>query len=96
MLLAESKRLMERAAAIKHDGRKMTREEIAEVTLMQTRLIEMSTQAVKHCFIAAGTSATVQGHPMERILRDAYMMSTHTVLRLDNAAEAWGLAHYNL
>ena len=96
MLLAESKRLMERAVEVKRDGRKMTREEIAEVTLMQTRLIEMSTRAVKHCFIAAGTSATVQGHPMERILRDAYTMSTHQVLRLDNAVEAWGIAHYGL
>jgi alkylation response protein AidB-like acyl-CoA dehydrogenase len=96
MLLAESKRLMERAVEIKRDGRKMTREEIAEITLIQTRLIEMSTQAVKHCFAAAGTSATVQGHPMERMLRDAYTMSTHTVLRLDTAAEAWATAHYGL
>jgi hypothetical protein len=56
----------------------------------------MSTQAVKHCFVAAGTSATVQGHPMERMLRDAYMMSTHQVLRLDAGAEAWGNAHYGL
>jgi alkylation response protein AidB-like acyl-CoA dehydrogenase len=96
MLLSESERLMERAVAIKRDGRKMTREELTEVTLIQTRLIEMSVQAVKHCFIAAGTSATVQGHPMERMLRDAYMMSTHRVLRIDNAAEAWGIAHYGL
>ncbi len=96
MLLAESKRLMERAVEVKRDGRKMSREEIAEVTLMQTRLIEMSLQAVKHCFTASGTSATVQGHPMERMLRDAFVMSTHRVLRLDTAAESWAAAHFGL
>jgi hypothetical protein len=36
----------------------MTREQIAEVTLHQARIIQMSVQAVKHAFIAAGTSAT--------------------------------------
>ena len=96
MLLAESKRLMERAVEVKRNGPKMSREEIAAVTLIQSRLIEMSVQAVKHCFAAAGTSATVQGHPMERMLRDAFMMSTHRVLRLDTASEDWAVAHFGL
>jgi hypothetical protein len=30
------------------------------------------------------------------MLRDAYTMSTHQVLRLDTAGESWGLAHYAL
>jgi 3-hydroxy-9,10-secoandrosta-1,3,5(10)-triene-9,17-dione monooxygenase len=96
MLLAESERLMGTSRENKTSGRKMRREEIAEVTLMQARIVEMCVRAVKHAFIAAGTSATVQGHPMERILRDVNTISTHQVLRFDNSAEAWGLAHYGL
>jgi alkylation response protein AidB-like acyl-CoA dehydrogenase len=96
MLLAESERLMRTSRDNKASGRKMTREEIAEVTLMQACIVEMCVRAVKHTFIAAGTSATVQGHPMERILRDVNTISTHQVLRFDNSAEAWGLAYYGL
>jgi alkylation response protein AidB-like acyl-CoA dehydrogenase len=96
MLFAESARLMQLSRDQAAAGEQMTREQIAEVTLHQARIIQMSVQAVKHAFIAAGTSATVQGHPMERFLRDVNVISTHQVLRLDSAAEAWGLAHYGL
>jgi alkylation response protein AidB-like acyl-CoA dehydrogenase len=96
LLLSESQRLMALSAECKASGRKMSREEIAEVTLRQTRVIDLSVQAVKQAFTAAGTSATVTGHPMERCLRDVYTISTHQVLRLDNAAEAWATAHYGL
>ena len=96
MLFAESARLMQLSRDQAATGDKMTREQIAEVTLHQARIIQMSVQAVKHAFIAAGTSATVQGHPMERFLRDVNVIATHQVLRLDAAAEAWGLAHYGL
>ena len=96
MLFAESARLMQLSRDQAATGDKMTREQIAEVTLHQARIIQMSVQAVKHAFIAAGTSATVQGHPMERFLRDVNVIATHQVLRLDSAAEAWGLAHYGL
>jgi 3-hydroxy-9,10-secoandrosta-1,3,5(10)-triene-9,17-dione monooxygenase len=96
MLIAESERLMRLSRDQATTGEKMTREQIAEVTLHQSRIIQMSVQAVKHAFIAAGTSATVQGHPMERFLRDVNVIATHQVLRLDTAAEAWGLAHYGL
>jgi alkylation response protein AidB-like acyl-CoA dehydrogenase len=96
MLFAEAERLMQLSRDQAATGEKMSREQIAEVTLQQARIIQMSVQAVKHAFIAAGTSATVQGHPMERFLRDVNVIATHQVLRLDSAAEAWGLAHYGL
>ncbi|HLG10536.1 MAG TPA: hypothetical protein VI876_02150 [Dehalococcoidia bacterium] len=96
LLLSEAQRLIALSAECKAGGRKLTREQIAEVTLRQTRVIELSVQAVKQAFTAAGTSATVTGHPMERCLRDVYTISTHQVLRIDNAAEAWATAHYGL
>jgi alkylation response protein AidB-like acyl-CoA dehydrogenase len=96
MLISESQRLMVTSAANKASGAKMTREEIAEVTLNQSRIVDLSVQAVKHAFIAAGTSATVQGHPMERALRDVFTISTHRVLSFDQAAESWATAHYGL
>jgi alkylation response protein AidB-like acyl-CoA dehydrogenase len=94
LLLTESERLMALSAECKATGRKMTREEIAEVTLRQTRCIDLCVQAVRQAFVAAGTSATVTGHPIERNLRDVYTLSTHRVLSLDNGAEAWAVAHY--
>jgi alkylation response protein AidB-like acyl-CoA dehydrogenase len=96
LLLSESERLMALSAECKASARKMTREEIAEVTLRQARVIELSVRAVREAFTAAGTSATVTGHPMERCLRDVYTISTHQVLRIDNSAEAWASAHYGL
>ncbi len=96
MLISESQRLMATSAANKASGKQMTREEIAEVTLNQSRIVDLSVQAVKSAFIAAGTSATVQGHPMERALRDVFTISTHRVLAFDTAAESWALAHYGL
>ena len=96
MLFAESARLMQVSRDQAATGEKMTREQVAEVTLHQARIIQMSVQAVKQAFIAGGTSATAQGHPMERFLRDVNVIATHQVLRLDSAAEAWGLAHYGL
>jgi 3-hydroxy-9,10-secoandrosta-1,3,5(10)-triene-9,17-dione monooxygenase len=94
LLLTESERLMALSAECKATGRKMTRVEIAEVTLRQTRCIDLCVQAVRQAFVAAGTSATVTGHPIERNLRDVYTLSTHRVLSLDNGAEAWATAHY--
>ena len=94
LLLTESERLMALSAECEAAGRKMTREEIAEVTLRQTRCIDLCVQAVRQAFVAAGTSATLTGHPIERNLRDVYTLSTHRVLSLDNGAEAWAVAHY--
>jgi resorcinol 4-hydroxylase (FADH2) len=96
LLLSESARLMALSAECKATGRKMTREEIAEVTLRQTRCIDLCVQTVSEAFTAAGTSATVTGHPIERCLRDVYTLSTHRVLSIDNGAEAWAAAHYGL
>jgi alkylation response protein AidB-like acyl-CoA dehydrogenase len=96
LLLSESERLMALSAECKAAGRKITREEIAEVTLRQTRCIEMCVQTVREAFVAAGTSATVTGHPIERCLRDVYTLSTHRVLSIDNGAESWATAHYGL
>jgi len=96
LLLTESERLMALSAECKASGRKMTREEIAEVTLRQTRCIDLCVQTVRQAFVAAGTSATVTGHPIERNLRDVYTLSTHRVLSLDNGAEAWATAHYGI
>jgi alkylation response protein AidB-like acyl-CoA dehydrogenase len=96
LLLSESERVMALSAECKAAGRKMTREEIAEVTLRQTRCIDLCVQAVRQAFVAAGTSATVTGHPIERNLRDVYTLSTHRVLSLDNGAEAWATAHYGI
>ena len=96
LLISEAERLMQISRANKPLGKKMTREEIAEITLRQARVIDLCVQAVDHAFAAAGTSATLSSHPMQRCLRDVYTMSTHTVLRLDNAGEAWALAHLGL
>ena len=96
LLLSEARRLTTMMQEYAPRGRKMSREEIAEVTLRQARVIDLSLRAVDEAFAAAGTSATFDGHPLERCLRDAHMISTHTVYRLDNAAESWGLAHFGL
>ncbi|HEX5370978.1 MAG TPA: hypothetical protein VFY10_16360 [Dehalococcoidia bacterium] len=96
MLISESQRLMATSAANRASGAHMTREEIAAVTLNQSRIVDLSVQAVKSAFIAAGTSATVQGHPMERALRDVFTISTHRVLAFDTAAESWATTHYGL
>jgi alkylation response protein AidB-like acyl-CoA dehydrogenase len=96
MLIAESERLMATRATNRASGAKMAREQIAEVTLNQSRIVELSVQAVKHAFAAGGTSATVQGHPIERCLRDVFTISTHRVLSFDQAAESWATAHYGL
>ncbi|HWO73610.1 MAG TPA: acyl-CoA dehydrogenase family protein [Dehalococcoidia bacterium] len=96
LLLSEAERVMELGRETKAAGRKFTREEIAEITLRQARIIDLSVRAVDEAFAAAGTSATVTGHPIERCLRDVHMMSTHRVLSMDQAAETWGLAHYGL
>ncbi|HEU0075035.1 MAG TPA: hypothetical protein VFS30_13615, partial [Dehalococcoidia bacterium] len=47
LLLSESERLMTLSAECKAAGRKMTREEIAEVTLRQTRCIDLCVQTVR-------------------------------------------------
>jgi alkylation response protein AidB-like acyl-CoA dehydrogenase len=96
LLISESERLMALSAECKAGGRKLTREEIAEVTLRQTRCIDLCVQTVRQCFIAGGTSAAVTGHPIERNLRDVYTLSTHRVLALENGAEAWATAHYGI
>jgi alkylation response protein AidB-like acyl-CoA dehydrogenase len=96
LLLSEAERLMQISRDNKPLGKKMTREEIAETTLRQARVIDFCVQAVDHAFTAAGTSATVSSHPMQRCLRDVHTISTHTVLRLDNAGEAWATAHFGL
>jgi hypothetical protein len=47
-------------------GRKHTPDEIAEYGLNAARLVDLCVQAVDHAFTAAGTSATFDGHAMER------------------------------
>jgi len=96
LLISESERLMALMQERRASGGKLTREEIAEVSVRQAKVIDLSVEAVKQAFTAAGTSATVTGHPIERCLRDVYSISTHVALRFDNSAEAWATAHYGL
>jgi 3-hydroxy-9,10-secoandrosta-1,3,5(10)-triene-9,17-dione monooxygenase len=96
LLLHESERLMSDMARLVAAGEKMSREEIAEYGLTNARIVQLCVEAVDHCFIAAGTSATVIGHPMERIFRDMHVMSTHRALQIDLATENWATAHYGL
>ena len=96
MLLHESQRLTSDMARLVAVGEKMSREEIAEYGLSNARIVSTCVEAVDHCFIAAGTSGTVTGHPMERIFRDMHVMSTHRALQIDLATENWATAHYGL
>jgi 3-hydroxy-9,10-secoandrosta-1,3,5(10)-triene-9,17-dione monooxygenase len=96
MLLHESERLVADMERLTAAGEKMSREAIAEYGLSNARIVSMCVEAVDHCFIAAGTSATVTGHPMERCFRDMHVMSTHRALQIDLATENWATAHYNL
>ena len=96
LLLSEAERLMETMREYAPQGRKLSREEIFEVTLRQSRVVDLSVRAVDEVFKVAGTSATVSGHALERVFRDVHMIATHTVFRFDNAAENWALAHFDL
>ena len=96
LLLSEASRLMRMLEEYVPQGRKLSREEIGEYGLQNARIVDLCVGAVDHAFAAAGTSATFTGHPLERCFRDIHMISTHTVLRVDNTAESWGLAHFGL
>jgi alkylation response protein AidB-like acyl-CoA dehydrogenase len=96
LLTADASRLMATAAEYAPSGRKFTQAEILDYTLGAARLVDLCVQAVHHAVAAAGTSAMVDGHPLERCLRDITMLSTHNVYRLDAVAERWSLAHFGL
>jgi len=96
LLLADARDLMARVQEYAPSGRKFTGEELLTYTLNASRLVDMCVQAVEHAFAVAGTSATVDGHPLERCFRDIHMLSTHNVYRIDQIAERWALAHFGL
>ena len=96
LLLSEAERLMALVRDYAPRGQKMSREEIAEVTLRQARVIELSVRAVDEVFTVAGTTATKNGHALERCFRDVHTIATHQVLRFDVAAEAWAQVHFGL
>ena len=96
LLTADAKRLMATTAEYAPSGRKFTQAEILDYTMGAARLVDLCVQAVRHAVDAAGTSAMVDGHPLERCLRDITMLSTHNVYRLDAVAERWSLAHFGL
>jgi hypothetical protein len=77
-------------------GEKLTSAEIIDYTLGAARLVDLCVQAVEHAVAAAGTSATQEGHPLERCFRDIMMLSTHNVYRMDQVAERWSLAHFEV
>jgi 3-hydroxy-9,10-secoandrosta-1,3,5(10)-triene-9,17-dione monooxygenase len=96
LLVSDAQRLMAAVAEYAPEGRKLSAEEILDYTLGAARLVDLCVQAVEHALAAAGTSATVEGHPLERCFRDIMMLSTHNVYRLDQVGERWSLAHYGL
>jgi alkylation response protein AidB-like acyl-CoA dehydrogenase len=96
MLVADACGLMATMREYAPEGRKLTGEELLTYTLNASRLVDMCVQAVEHAFAVAGTSATVEGHPLERCFRDIHMLSTHNVYRIDQIAERWALAHFGL
>jgi alkylation response protein AidB-like acyl-CoA dehydrogenase len=96
LLLNDARRLMSTVNEYVPAGRKHSPEEIAEYSLNAARLVDLSVQAVDHAFTAAGTSATFDGHPLERCFRDIHMLSTHNVYRMDMMAERWSQARFGL
>ena len=96
LLVDEARGVMARLHEYAPRGQKFSREEIAEVGLNVARVIDLCVESVSHAFADAGTSAAVDGHPLQRCLRDIYMISSHAALRMDAATEAWGLAHFGL
>ena len=96
LLLSDAVRLQETQAEYAAQGRKFEADELASYALHAARVVELCTEAVDHCFLAAGTSAAFAGHPMERCLRDMKMMATHAAYRFDLASERWGTAHFGL
>jgi 3-hydroxy-9,10-secoandrosta-1,3,5(10)-triene-9,17-dione monooxygenase len=96
LLLNEARRLMSSVGEYAPAGRKFSGEELVGYTLNCARLVDLCVQAVEHAFAAAGTSATFDGHPLERCFRDIYMLSTHNFYRIDQIGERWALAHFGL
>jgi alkylation response protein AidB-like acyl-CoA dehydrogenase len=96
LLVTDARGLMATMREYAPQGRKLTGEELLTYTLNASRLVDMCVQAVEHAFAVAGTSATVEGHPLERCFRDIHMLSTHNVYRIDQIAERWALAHFGL
>ena len=96
LLLSDARDLMARVLEYAPQGRKFSGEELLTYTMNASRLVDMCVQAVEHAFAVAGTSATVEGHPLERCFRDIHMLSTHNVYRIDQIAERWALAHFGL
>ena len=96
LLASDARRLMATVAEYAPEGRKLSAEEILDYTLGAARLVDLCVQAVEHAVAAAGTSATFEGHSLERCFRDIMMLSTHNVYRLDQVEERWSLAHYRL
>jgi alkylation response protein AidB-like acyl-CoA dehydrogenase len=96
LLVTDARGLMATMREYAPQGRKLTGEELLTYTLNASRLVDLCVQAVEHAFAVAGTSATVEGHPLERCFRDIYMLSTHNVYRIDQIAERWALAHFGL
>jgi 3-hydroxy-9,10-secoandrosta-1,3,5(10)-triene-9,17-dione monooxygenase len=96
LLLNDARRLMSTVNEHVPAGRKHTPDEIAEYGLNAARLVDLCVQAVDHAFTAAGTSATFDGHAMERCFRDIHMLTTHNVYRMDMMAERWSLARFGL
>lgn len=94
LLLSEARRLMETVASYAPQGRKLTQAEQLGYTLATARVVDLCVQAVDHAFAVAGTSATVDGHPLERCFRDIHMLSTHNIYRLDQIDERWSAAHF--
>ena len=94
--VSDARRLMATVADYAPRGQKLSAEEILDYTLGAARLVDLCVQAVEHAVAAAGTSATVEGHPLERCFRDIEMLSTHNVYRIDQVAERWTLTHFGL
>jgi alkylation response protein AidB-like acyl-CoA dehydrogenase len=96
LLVNDARRLMATMREYAPANRKHTPEELLDYTLNASRLVDLCVQAVEHAFAVAGTSATFEGHPLERCFRDIHMLSTHNVYRIDQIAERWALAHFDL
>ncbi|HEX5370979.1 MAG TPA: acyl-CoA dehydrogenase family protein [Dehalococcoidia bacterium] len=96
LLRSECQRLISTMIEYVPARRKLTSEQLIEYTLNNARLADLCVQAVENAFATAGTSATFEGHPLERVFRDVHMLSTHNVFRLDQIDERWALAHFGL
>lgn len=96
LLTADARRLMQTVAERAPRGEKLSSAEIVDYTLGAARLVDLCVQAVEHAIAAAGTSATTEGHPLERCFRDIMMLSTHNVYRIDQVAERWSQAHFEV